>query len=210
MGDQRDNRGDQHGRRPAQEEERDHRHHGADEGAYARGQRRLHGTASRLGPAELLGREHLEHRVGVLGELRRELVREGRVEAFQLIEQRQLVALLVRLLLDLAAFLRHVGGNDLRLGALGEKRASGHGQSRRDGPRQPSSQHEARAPSCSRDACNDAEHGGQPVIGAVDRSRDPTRARAVPGLAAEDPIQPALSAGGRWVAGHMRGLDCVQ
>ena len=60
--------------------------------------------------------------------------------------------------------------------------------------RQAGRKHEARATGRTGDARDDAEHSREPIIGAVDRARDPTRSRAVPSLAAKDPIQLALSA----------------
>jgi len=74
----------------------------------------------------------------------RELVRESRVQTLELVEKREFLLLFFGMLLDLAALLRHVGGDDLRLRAVREKRASGHGQRRCDRAREPGCEHEAR------------------------------------------------------------------
>ena len=48
----------------------------------------------------------------------------------------------------------------------------------------------ARAAGRARDAGHDPEHRSEPVVGAVDRARDPAGAGPVPLLASEDPVEP--------------------
>ena len=115
MRDQGNDRGRDHARRAAQPEERHHRHHRADERAHARGDRRLHRIPGRLESTELLGRVHLEQRFGVAGQLFGKAVRHFLVDALELIEERNLLHLLFRMLGDLLPLALDVGGGDLTL-----------------------------------------------------------------------------------------------
>src|SRR5439155_13510607 len=115
------------------------------------------------------------------------------VKALQLVEERELLSLLVRVLLDLAAFAFHVGGRDLGFRALGEVGAGCHRERRRDRPGQPGCEDEARPAGGTGNPRHDAEYRGQPVVGAIDRARDPTRAGSMPLLATEDPAQANLA-----------------
>ena len=117
-----------------------------------------------------------------------------RVDALELVEQRQLLALLLGVLDDLLALARDVGRRDLVLGALGQERSGRHRQRRGDRARQAGGQHGAVAAGRARHAGDDPEHGGQPVVGAVDRAGDPARTGAVPLLASEDLVQPLARA----------------
>ena len=97
-------RGRDHDRRRAvHEDEGDHRDHRAEAGGDAGGDRCLLGVAVvTADPTELLDRERLEHRVGLARELLGHRVGGHLVDALELVEERELLFLLLRVLLDLA------------------------------------------------------------------------------------------------------------
>src|SRR5207245_9125066 len=96
-------------------------------------------------------------------------VRHLLVDAFELIEERDLFFLLVGMLENLLALPLYVRCRDLPLRALGVVGAGGRRKARGERSAKSGGQNEARAACSARDAGDDAEHGGQPVVGAVDR-----------------------------------------
>ena len=165
-------------------------------GRDAGGERRLVGVATPAGRgAELLdGRAPGAWRRGAGTSARRARSAVVSSIALELVEERELLPLLLGVLGDLLALALDVRGRDLGLGALGQERSGRHRQRRRDRARQPGGQHGARAAGRAGNAGDDPEHRGQPVVGAVDRARDPAAAGPVPLLAPEDPVEPGAGA----------------
>jgi hypothetical protein len=108
------------------EDEGDHRHDGAEAGADAGGQGLLSRISGVGGGAELLDRECPEHRVGVPGQAVGQLVRRLGIDPLELVEERELLLLLLRMLGDLLALALDVRGRHLGLRALGQERSGGH------------------------------------------------------------------------------------
>ena len=130
-----------------------------------------------------------------MGHLIGDLIGGLRVDALELVEERQLLLLLLGVLGDLLALALDVGRGHFVLGSLGQKGAGGHRQRGGDRARQSGREDRARASRGARDAGHDPEHGGQPVVGAVDRAGDPAGAAGMPLLAAEDPVEPSAGSG---------------
>src|SRR5205085_8966726 len=114
----------------------------------------------------------------------------------QLVEERKLLLLLLRVLGDLLALALEVRLRDLGRGALGEEGAGCHRKGRGDRPGKSGGEHEARAAGGAGDAGHDPEDRRKPVVGAVDRARDPAAALLVPGLAIENAGEALLRARG--------------
>ena len=123
---------------------------------------------------------HLEQRIRVGAKLRGQAVGHLLVYPLQLKEERDLLFFLVGVLEDLLALALHVGRGHLALGPLGKVSAGRHRESRRDGAKEPGREDEARTPCRAGDPRDDPKHRREAVVGAVDRTRDPARARAVP------------------------------
>ena len=208
--DQGHDRGGDHALRPGEPEERHDRDHCSDERAHPGCDRGLDRLARGFEAAQFLRAVHLQQRLRVPGQLLGKAVRHFLVDSLQLVEERDLFLLFVGVVDDLLPLSLHVGRRDLSLRALGEVGTRGHRETRGDRPEQACREHEARAPRRAGYAGHDAEHGGEAVVGAVDRAGDPARPGAVPGFAAEDTVEPALHAGRCSISGLMGDLHRLE
>src|SRR5579885_2129162 len=180
----------------AEEEERNDRDKRPQAGRNHRGERGGPGIGEALlREAQFFVRHRAQKLLRLLREASRQQMRLLLAKAFQLVHQRKLLALLLRVLLDLAALAGNLRLVDLALALRRQVRAGAHRERAGQHTRQAANQHDlAGRAGRARHAADNAEDRAQAIVRAIDRIAQPAAAAFVPALAAQHHIEHALRA----------------